>query len=91
MTKANRITRHFTASKILRLLVSGGYAVLGFEDRYQMDQRPLDPDVFRTFEAAEVETVLMNTGFVRDVATRSIEKGSSVFHCTAATRHEEPI
>ena len=65
-----------TARKILRLLVPGGMLVLSFEDRFQMDQRPLDPDVFRTFEAAEVETTLMDTGFVRDVATRSIEKGS---------------
>jgi len=80
-----------TARKILRLLVPGGMLVLGFEDRFQMDQRPLDPDVFRIFEAAEVESILINTGFVRDVATRSNEKGSSVFHCTVATRHEGPI
>jgi len=80
-----------TARKILRLLVPGGVLFLGFEDRFQMDQRPLDPDVFRIFEAAEVETILMNTGFVRDVSTRSIEKGSSVVHCTVATRHEGSI
>lgn len=80
-----------TARKILRLLVPGGMLVLGFEDHFQMDRRPLDPDVFRTFEVAEVETILINTGLVRDVATRSIEKGASVFHCALATRHEEPI
>jgi len=80
-----------TARKILRLLVPGGMLVLGFEDRFQMDQRPLDPGIFRTFEVAEMETILINTALVRDVTTRSIKKGSSVFHWAVATRHEGPI
>jgi ubiquinone/menaquinone biosynthesis C-methylase UbiE len=83
--------RQSTARRILRRLVPGGMLFLGFEDRSQMDQRPLDADVFRIFEAAEAATILMNTGLVRSVATRPIAKGSSVFHCTVATGHERPV
>ena len=75
--------------KIEQLLKPGGRLALGFEDRAQLEQRRLDPDVFRTFATAEVQTILMSTGLAQDIATRSIEVGSSSFHCTMATRKKE--
>lgn len=79
-----------SAGRVMGLLKPGGRLVLGFEDRAQLEQRRLDPGVFRTFATTEVEAILMNTGFTQDVSTRSIDIGSSSFHCTVATRSKEP-
>ena len=75
-----------SARRILGLLKPGGRLALGFEDQTQLKGRKLDPGVFRTFATAEVEAILMNTGFAQDVTTSTIEVGSSAFHCTVATR-----
>jgi len=75
-----------SSRRILRLLKPGGKLVLGFEGRAQMQQRRLDPNVFRTYATTEVAAILRNTGSAQDVATRSIEVGSSSFHCTVAAR-----
>ena len=75
-----------SARRILQLLKPGGRLALGFEDRAQLEQRRLDPDVFKIYATAGVEALLRNTGFAQEIATRSIHVGSSAFHCTMATR-----
>ncbi len=75
-----------TARKLAEILIPQGKLVLAFEDIEQLKQRQLNPEVFRLYTADEVQTLLMNAGFSKNISIASRKKGKSLFHCVVATK-----
>jgi ubiquinone/menaquinone biosynthesis C-methylase UbiE len=75
-----------TAKKILRILKSDGKLILAFEDVEQLKQRKLNQDVFRFYSKGEVQDLLINAGFSKNVSIVSRKKGKSIFHCVVAKK-----
>ena len=73
-----------TARKIFQILKPGGRLILGYEDIVQLENRRLDTNVFRFFTVSELEALLRDAGFTGSVSTRSMTRGSLIFHGTAA-------
>ncbi len=75
----------YSVRKIHRVLKPGGKLVLGFEDKAELEKRPLDPDVFRMYDKNEVEQLLTGVGF-SDVEIKSREIYSTIVHCAVAIK-----
>lgn len=74
------------AKKMARLLKPGGMLVVGYEDIIHLKKRQLDADVFRLYAESEVERLFCRKDFALEVTTRSIDIGTSVYHCTSAIK-----
>ena len=75
-----------TSEKIAHLIKPGGRLALGFEDITQLEKRRLDTSIFRFYSTSDIELLLIEAGFTGGVSTRTIQVGSSVLHCTVATK-----
>jgi ubiquinone/menaquinone biosynthesis C-methylase UbiE len=75
----------YSARKIQRILRPGGKLVLGFEDKAELEKRPLDPAVFNMYDQHEVEQLLTSVGF-SDVEIKSTETKSAIVHCAVAVK-----
>ena len=75
----------YSARKIQRLLRHGGKLVLGFEDKAQLEKRPLNRSVFSMNEKHEVAQLLTGVGF-SDVEIKSKEMNSDIVHCAIAVK-----
>lgn len=68
-----------------RVLAVGGRLVVSFAAKATAAKLPYTRHGFTLYEAAEVEALLVSTGF-RDVRLESGGVGRFVFHCAVATR-----
>jgi ubiquinone/menaquinone biosynthesis C-methylase UbiE len=75
-----------TAKKIVKILKPYGKLILAFEDIKQLKQRRLNQEVFHFYSEDEVENLLINAGFSKNVSIVSRKKGKSIFHCAIATK-----
>ena len=75
----------YSVRKIERILRHGGKLVLGFEDKAQLEKRPLNPSVFSIYDKYDVEQLLTGVGF-SDVQIKSKEMNSAIFHCAVAVK-----
>ena len=75
-----------TAKKIADILKPDGKLILAFEDIEQLKQRKLNQDVCHLYSKEEVQNLLINAGFSKDVSVISRKKGKSIFHCVAAIK-----
>ncbi len=75
-----------TAKKIANILKPDGKLVLAFEDIEQLKQRKLNHDVFHLYSKDEVQDLLINAGFSKNVSIVSRKKGKSLFHCIVAIK-----
>ena len=75
-----------TAKKIADILKPDGIFILAFEDIEQLKQRKLNQDVCHLYSKEEVQNLLINAGFSKDVSVISRKKGKSIFHCVAAIK-----
>ena len=75
-----------TARRIAEILKPDGKLILAFEDIEQLKQRKLNQDVFHLYSKEEVQNLLINAGFSKDVSVVSRKKGKSIFHCVAAIK-----
>ena len=75
----------YSVRKIQRILKPGGKLVLGFEDKAQLEKRPLDPSVFNIYDKNDVEQLLTGVGF-SDVGIKSKEMNSAIVHCAIAVK-----
>ena len=75
-----------TARKIAEILKPDGKLILAFEDIEQLEQRKLNPEVFHLYSNEEVQNLLINAGFSKDVGIVSRKKGKSIFHCAVAIK-----
>ena len=75
----------YSVRKIERILRHGGKLVLGFEDKAQLEKRPLNPSVFSIYDKYDVEQLLTGVGF-SDVQIKSKEMNSTIVHCAVAVK-----
>ena len=75
-----------TAKKIVKILEPYGKLILAFEDIKQLQQRKLNQEVFHFYSKDEVEDLLINAGFSKNVSIVSRKKGKSIFHCAVAIK-----
>ena len=72
--------------KIWRILKPGARFLLAFEDKAQLEKRPLDADVFHIYHQDEVQQLLNRNGFSREIKIISREIRSQRFHCVVAVK-----
>lgn len=75
-----------TARKIAEILKPDGKLILAFEDIEQLKQRKLNQEVFHLYSTGEVQDLLINAGFSKNVNIVSRKKGKSIFHCVVAIK-----
>jgi ubiquinone/menaquinone biosynthesis C-methylase UbiE len=75
-----------TAKRIAQILRPDGKLILAFEDIEQLKQRKLNQEVFHLYSTGEVQDLLINAGFSKNVSIVSRKKGKSIFHCVVATK-----
>ena len=75
-----------TAKKIAEILKPDGKLILAFEDIEQLRQRKLNQEVFHLYSTGEVQDLLINAGFSKNVSSVSRKKGESIFHCVVAIK-----
>ena len=75
-----------TAKKIAEILKPDGKLILAFEDIEQLKQRKLNQEVFHLYSKDEVQKLLINAGFSKDLSIVTRKKGKSIFHCVVAIK-----
>jgi ubiquinone/menaquinone biosynthesis C-methylase UbiE len=75
-----------TAKKIAKILRPDGKLILAFEDIEQLKQRKLDQEVFHFYSKGEVQDLLINAGFSKNVTLVSRKNGKSIYHCVIAIK-----
>ena len=75
-----------TAKKIADILKPDGKLILAFEDIEQLKQRKLNQEIFHLYSKGEVQDLLSNAGFSKNVSIVSRKKGKSIFHCVVAIK-----
>ena len=75
-----------TAKKIADILKPDGKLILAFEDIEQLKQRKLNQEIFHLYSKGEVQDLLTNAGFSKNVSIVSRKKGKSIFHCVVAIK-----
>jgi ubiquinone/menaquinone biosynthesis C-methylase UbiE len=75
-----------TAKKIAEILKPDGKLILAFEDIEQLRQRKLNQEVFHLYSTGEVQDLLINAGFSKNVSIVSRKMGKSIFHCVVAIK-----
>lgn len=72
--------------KIWRMLKLGGKVILAFEDKAQLERRPLSTDIFRIYHEDEIKQLLSRNGFSRGIDIVSREIRSQRYHCAVAVK-----
>jgi hypothetical protein len=67
-------------------LKPGGKVILAFEDKAQLEKRPLSTDVFHMYHQDEVKQLLSDNGFSGEIEIISREIQSQRFHCVVAVK-----
>jgi ubiquinone/menaquinone biosynthesis C-methylase UbiE len=75
-----------TARKIAEILIPDGKLFLAFEDIGQLEQRKMNQEVFRLYTKDEVQDLLADAGFSKNVNIVSRKKGKFLFHCVVAKK-----
>lgn len=72
--------------KIWRILKPEGKVVLAFEDKAQLENRPLDANVFHIYHQDDIKDLLSRNGFSREIEIVSREIRSQRFHCAVTVK-----
>jgi ubiquinone/menaquinone biosynthesis C-methylase UbiE len=72
--------------KIYRILKPGGKLVLAFEDKNQLEKRPLSTNVFHFYSQDEIANLLQRNGFSESIDILSREVKLNRYHCAVAVR-----
>jgi len=75
-----------TAKKIAEILKPDGKLILAFEDIEQLKQRKLNQEVFLFYSKDEVQKLLINAGFSKNVSIVTRKKNKLIFHCVVAIK-----
>ena len=73
--------------EIHRILKAEGILALAFEDKAQLETKPLSRDIFRFYSLDEIENLLCSHGFSRSISIYSRETKSNTYHCVIATKN----
>ena len=72
--------------RIHRILKPNGIMALAFEDKLQLETKPLSRNIFRFYNLDEIEILLLDNGFSRAINNYSREAKSKTYHCVIATK-----
>ena len=72
--------------KIHRLLKNGGKLVLAFEDKKQLETRPLDLDIFKMYSEYQIRDILRRNRFSAEIRIESKLIKSDKYHCCIAVK-----
>jgi len=75
-----------TAKRIAEILKPDGKLILAFEGIEQLKQRKLNQEVFHLYSKDEVQKLLINAGFSKNVTIETRKKGKSIFHCVVSIK-----
>ena len=75
-----------TAKKIAEILKPDGKLILAFEDFEQLKRRKLNQEVFHLHSKDEVQKLLINAGFSKNLNIVTRKKGKLIFHCVVAIK-----
>ena len=75
-----------TAQRIAEILKPDGKLILAFEDIEQLKERKLNQEVFHFYSKDEVQKLLINAGFSKNVNIVTRTKGKLIFHCVVAIK-----
>jgi ubiquinone/menaquinone biosynthesis C-methylase UbiE len=75
-----------TAKKIAEILKPDGKLILAFEDFEQLKRRKLNQEVFHLYSKDEVQKLLINAGFSKNLNIVTRKKGKLIFHCVVAIK-----
>ena len=75
-----------TAKKIAEILKPDGKLILAFEDIEQLKRRKLNQEVFHLYSKDEVQKLLINAGFSKNLNIVTRKKGKLIFHCVVAIK-----
>jgi ubiquinone/menaquinone biosynthesis C-methylase UbiE len=75
-----------TMDKIFQVLKPGGRLILGFEDKDQMESKPVNKDVFRIYSTDEVKNMLASAGFSGETDIVSKTRNQMIFNCVVAIK-----
>jgi len=74
--------------KILGILKPGGRLILAFEDRQQLERKPLSKNVFHFYGQDEIKNLLNRNGFPGGINILSRDIKSQKYHCAVAVKTE---
>jgi ubiquinone/menaquinone biosynthesis C-methylase UbiE len=72
--------------KIWRILKPGGKVILAFEDKAQLERRPLSTDVFHFYTQDDIKHLLSRNGFSCGIDIVSCKIRSQRYHCAVAVK-----
>ena len=75
--------------KIHKLLKPGGFLALAFEDKDQLETKPLNRDIFRFYSLDEIDHLLGTNGFSGAIKKYTSEIKSDSYHCVIATKKSQ--
>jgi ubiquinone/menaquinone biosynthesis C-methylase UbiE len=75
-----------TVNKVFRVLKPGGKLILGFEDKAQMELKPISKDVFRIYSTDDVKNMLAMAGFDSETDIVSETREQMIYHCAVAIK-----
>jgi hypothetical protein len=67
-------------------LKPGGKLILAFEDKDQLENKPISTDVFKFYSLNEIKNLLNRNGFSGGIDIFSKEIKSQRYHCAAAVK-----
>jgi ubiquinone/menaquinone biosynthesis C-methylase UbiE len=74
-------------NKIHRILKPGGILALAFEDKAQLETKPLNSDIFRFYSLEEIDNLLCTSGFSGPINIYTRKTKSNTYHCVIATKN----
>ena len=72
--------------RIFRILKPGGKLILAFEDKDQLESRPISTDVFKFYSLDEIKNLLNRNRFSGDIDIFSKKIKSQRYHCAVAAK-----
>ena len=76
-------------NKIHKLLKPDGILAIAFEDKGQLETKPLNRNIFRFYSLDEIENLLLDNGFSGTINKYTREIKSNIYHCIVALKESE--
>jgi ubiquinone/menaquinone biosynthesis C-methylase UbiE len=75
-----------TIFKITKILKPGGKLIVGYHEKSEMENMPLNKDIFKYYSINEMEDLLKSSDSLNNIETLSKKGREKTCYCTAATK-----